>query len=548
MEFAQAVDDGNAERFRGLLEELREAEPPLVPFHWQVELPEVFDRDRPGFDAIVGNPPFGGKNTIANANPEHYPDWLKEVHEESHGNANWVAHFYRRCFNLLRKDGVFGLIATNTIGQGDTRSTGLRWICVHGGEIFSARKRMKWPGRAAVTISVVHVFKGSWRGGRLLDDKPAETITAYLFHAGGSDDPVALSSNARKSFQGSIVLGMGFTFDDTDTKGIATSLAEMRRLVDDRPTCAEVIFPFIGYSEVAENPTHAHHRYIINFGERSEDECRSRWPDLMAIVESKVKPQRLTDNRASYRRYWWQYAEKRSDLQDATANLKRVLVAGSQASAHHAFAFLPTGLVYSSNLTVLAIESWSGFAILQCRIHEIWARFFMSTLEDRLAYTPTTCFEPFPFPESRECASDLKGAGEAYYEYRAALMVRNNEGLTKTYNRFHDPYEHDPGIQQLRELHTAMDRAVLRAYGWNDIRTQCEFLLDYEIDEEEWGSKRKPYRYRWPDNVHDEVLSRLIALNGERAAAEQQSGTAAAKRGRGARRPVAVPEQTEVLW
>ena len=127
-------------------------------------------------------------------------------------------------------------------------------------------------------------------------------------------------------------------------------------------------------------------------------------------------------------------------------------------------------------------------------------------------------------------------------------MVRNSEGLTKTYNRFHDPYEHDAGIQRLRELHTEMDQAVLRAYGWDDIPTECEFLLDYEIDEEEWGNKRKPYRYRWPDDVHDEVLARLVALNGERAAAEQRSGAAAAKRGRGARRPVAVSEQTEVLW
>jgi hypothetical protein len=93
LEFAEAVTHGNAERFEGLLEELREAEPPLVPFHWQVELPEVFDRDRPGFDAIVGNPPFGGKNTTSDANPEHYLDWLKELHEESHGNADVVAHF-----------------------------------------------------------------------------------------------------------------------------------------------------------------------------------------------------------------------------------------------------------------------------------------------------------------------------------------------------------------------------------------------------------------------------------------------------------------------
>ena len=101
--FAQAVEDGNAERFGGLLEDLREAEPPLVPFHWEVELPEVFERERPGFDAIVGNPPFGGKNTTKSANPEHYLDWLKELHEESHGNADLVAHFYRRSLQLAEK-------------------------------------------------------------------------------------------------------------------------------------------------------------------------------------------------------------------------------------------------------------------------------------------------------------------------------------------------------------------------------------------------------------------------------------------------------------
>jgi hypothetical protein len=86
-------------------------------------------------------------------------------------------------------------------------------------------------------------------------------------------------------------------------------------------------------------------------------------------------------------------------------------------------------------------------------------------------------------------------------------MVRNDEGLTKTYNRFHDPHESDLDILKLRELHAAMDRAVLNAYGWSDIKTDCKFLLDYEIDEEEWGNKKKPWRYRWPDEVRDEVLA-----------------------------------------
>jgi hypothetical protein len=119
----------------------------------------VFERENPGFDAIVGNPPFAGKNTTINSHPEGYLDWLKEVHPESHGNADLVAHFFRRALTITRQGGIYGLIATNTIAQGDTRSTGLRFVCNHGGLIYNARKRVKWPGLAAVVVSVVHVFK-----------------------------------------------------------------------------------------------------------------------------------------------------------------------------------------------------------------------------------------------------------------------------------------------------------------------------------------------------------------------------------------------------
>ena len=149
-------------------------------------------------------------------------DWLKEVHPESHGNADLVAHFYRRAFDLLRQGGTFGLIATNTIGQGDTRSTGLRWICKNGGEIYGAQRRIKWPGEAAVVVSVVHITKGSAKVRKRIDGKEVDMISAFLFHNENHDDPVRLAANSEQSFQGSIVLGMGFTFDDTDRKGVAT--------------------------------------------------------------------------------------------------------------------------------------------------------------------------------------------------------------------------------------------------------------------------------------------------------------------------------------
>ena len=109
-------------------------------------------------------------------------------------------------------------------------------------------------------------------------------------------------------------------------------------------------------------------------------------------------------------------------------------------------------------------------------------------MEERPRYTPSDGFETFPFPVDWECHAALEAAGKDYYQFRAELMIRNNEGLTDTYNRFHDRSERDPEIVRLRELHTNMDRAVLDAYGWTDVPTDCDFLLDFEIDEEE---------YRW---------------------------------------------------
>lgn len=510
------------------VDKLKTGEKGVTPFHWEIEFPEVFGRDPAGFDAIVGNPPFAGKNTIINGNAAGYVEWLKVIHANSHGNADLVAHFFRRSFDLLRQAGTFGLIATNTIAQGDTRGTGLRWLCMNGGTIFCATRRYKWPGEAAVVVSIVNVAKGSAKLPYELDGDPTWNISAYLFHAGGHEDPIRLRANAGKSFIGSYILGMGFTFDDTDKHGVANPKNVMQELISKDARNAECIFPYIGGEEVNESPTHAFHRYVINFGEMTENEAR-RWPDLMKIVEERVKPERVKLNREIRATYWWRYGETAPGLYAAIASLDRVLVI-SYVGQHAAFTFLPTGFVYATTLAVFAFRSGAALAVLQCRVHESWARFFGSSLEERLRYTATDCFETFPFPQNFESSAVLESLGQAYFEFRAALMVRNGEGLTQTYNRFHDPNDSSPDILELRQLHEAMDRAVLDAYGWTDLSTHCQFLLDYEDEEDEEAGtssirrRRKPWRYRWPDNVRDEVLARLLDLNAKRAKEESISG------------------------
>ena len=142
-------------------------------------------------------------------------------------------------------------------------------------------------------------------------------------------------------------------------------------------------------------------------------------------------------------------------------------------------------MVYSERLTMFPLTEFNDFTCLQSRSHDTWASFYSTTHEERFAYMPERCFETFPFPKGFEADPQLEEGGRAYYDFRAALMIRNNEGLTKTYNRFHDPDERSPDILKLREPHAAMDRAVPDAYGWTDLKPTCEFLLDYESDADE---------------------------------------------------------------
>ena len=150
--------------------------------------------------------------------------------------------------------------------------------------------------------------------------------------------------------------------------------------------------------------------------------------------------------------------------------------------------------------------------------------FFGATLGQQFCYTTSDCYVNFAFP-AHEGVPALNPLGKAYHDGRTGLMEEYNEGLTKIYNRFHDREETSPDIERLRELHAAMDRAVLESYGWHDLAAAAEpRFIEQEADE---GKKTKT-RLDWPPEFKDEVLARLLALNAERAAEERAAGLVAA--------------------
>ncbi|QDT21413.1 Eco57I restriction-modification methylase domain-containing protein [Gimesia chilikensis] len=524
--------------------ELRRGEHPLSPFHWEIEFPEVFSRVNPGFDAFVGNPPFIGGKKIKTVLGAVFRDWLVNSNEKSNANSDIVAHFFRRCFDQLRSDGTFGLIATNTIAQGDTRTTALYWIRTHSGTIYCAKTRYKWPGDAAVMVNIIHVVKGTPQLQCILNEKDVPKITAFLVPTGSDDNPKTLNSNLDIAFVGCFLRGQGFTFDDSKSDSDASPIEVMHRLLENDEKNRERIFPYIGGEEVNDDPAHLHHRYVINFGSLTKEQANA-WPDLLGLLEETVKPGRdklgSSSIDKSHKKNWWRFANDRPEMHKAISNLDRAIVM-ARVTQHMGFTFLPTSTVFSEQLVVFARDCYGLFSVLQSRTHETWARFFASSLEDRLRYNPSDCFDNYARPD----LGPLSSVGENYFTHRKSIMVNNDEGLTKTYNRFHSPDERDEGIIELRRLHDEMDRAVLRAYGWDDLAASatCEFLLDYveEEDEVEVSSqlsgvskskkskKKKPWRLRWPDEFRDEVLARLLELNEQRHQEELLAGVGTAEK------------------
>lgn len=511
---------------RKLIQGLRYAPRPVAPFHWELEFPEVFDNG--GFAVIIGNPPFAGKNTVPLGNVKHYPDYLIKVTSPgASGLADLVAHFFNKSYSLLRKGspesfGTMNLISTKTVRQGQSRESSLCPICRAGGVIYSARRRVAWPGKAAVVIATVAIATSRPMVPLEIDGKKCGRISSFLIDAEVDTSPIALRGNSRKSFQGSIVLGLGFNFDDNDPA--ATPTRKMNDILSCSPESAPFIKPYVGGKQVNNQPKFTPERYVIDFGELSEAQA-AKHTQLWDIVLRKVKPerqkglsgdelQRLIEEDPRGAGEWWKHLRPRNELYSLIANNDRVLVANCGAAKFLTFSFLPIGCVYSSKLYVFADSSDAHFAVVQSRVHEVWVRMFGTSMKDDLTYTGTTCYENFPFPAANEI---LGAAGKIYESARSSYMISENIGLTKYSNRLNSPDANGDDIVKLRELHASLDHAVLAAYGWGDVVPAYEFSGDYENDDGTEGS----VRLNFTEEVRDEILRRLLALHAERLKTEQ---------------------------
>jgi hypothetical protein len=472
-----------------------------VPFHWPLEYPEVFAGGKK-FDAMVGNPPFVGGQKISGAAGTDFRDYIvQHIAGGRRGSADLVAYFFLRATQVSNR---FGLLATNTLPQGTTREVGLDAILASAWTIHRAVKSTPWPGTASLEISKVWATKQEWRGRIILDGEPVKngisSMLAPRRRVEGS--PLRLAENRDKSFQGSIVLGMGFVLPPEDAAS----------LIKNDPRNRDVLFPYINGEDLNSRPDQSASRWVINFHDWPMDRA-AEYRDCFDIVVEKVKPERAKNRQRDRREVWWRFTRPTIELYRTIAPLARVL-AITRVSKVVLPAFIESKQVIGDSIVAFAYDGDGHFGLLTSAFHWWWAVTYASTLETRIRYTPSDIFETFPLPTLNSGVAEV---GRALDEHRQELMLRRQIGLTGTYNLVDDPDCTDVDIAQLRELHVALDEAVRGAYA------QCDRGFPWEALDLDHGFYETAFGRKWTigEAARGEILDRLLELNFERHAAEQ---------------------------
>nr|WP_233617577.1 DNA methyltransferase [Actinomadura sp. WAC 06369] len=487
------------------------------PIHWPLAFPEVFDNG--GFDAIIGNPPFLGGQKLTGALGTAYREYAVDVIGCGvRGSADLVAYFLLRAHAILNQAGQSALITTNTIAQGDTREVGLEKLVDHGVTIRQAVKSQPWPSKSAVLeYSAVWTSKAALGEGisRIADGVKVSGITSSLDPESRVTGPARrLVANGGISFIGSYVLGMGFTMDPRKAE----------KLIEKDPRYSEVLFPYLNSQDLNNSSDFSASRFVINFHDWPEEKAKT-YVDCYGQVLRLVKPERDANNRKVYRDHWWQFAEKRPAMLEATAGLDRVIVLG-RVSKTVMPAMISAGCVLSEAVVVFAIDDLAMLALLSSAPHYWWTFSRASTMKTDIRYTPSDVFETLSLPRLTQ---EMRELGERLDSFRRNVMLTRQLGLTKTYNLLHDPICKDDDIVELRAIHKAVDEATCRAYGWNDLIPQ----LDHG-----YHPVGREVRYTVGSAIQRELVDRLLELNHERYAAEVAAGLHDKKAKKGQARPV----------
>jgi type II restriction/modification system DNA methylase subunit YeeA len=471
----------------------------------------------PVVDVIIGNPPFLGDKKMRAELGDAYTEDLRELYKHwVPGGADLVCYWFANAQHAIEtgRSKRAGLVATNSIRGGANRTVLDR--VVQQSVVYCAWSDEDWINDgAAVRVSIV-CFAASETGVAALNGELVKRINADLTsdQSANLTDVSALRQNSLTAFIG------------TSKKGKFEIEGDVARNWLNQPNPhgqpnSLVLRPWANGLDVVRRWSDS---WIVDFGASMSQEAAALFELPFAHVRLVVKPARDQVNNEQEKRKWWLHARGLQDMRFALAKCSRYLIT-PRVSKYRLFAWMHPSTLPDSATVAFARSDDEAFGVLQSRIHELWALRLGTSLEDRPRYTPTTCFETFPFPEGltpnlkpeeytnryageiAAAAKRLNGLRENWLnppewvdvvpevvkgypdriiprpEFAKAIKERT---LTNLYNA-----RQKGEVQWLDDAHRALDAAVAKTYGWDD------------------------YTPEMPD---DEILRRLLKLNLERAA------------------------------
>ena len=419
------------------LDEVRRAD--ALRVHW------------PEAEAIVSNPPYHGSQNLRSVLAPEQIEFIEE--EFDCGLKDLCVYWFRRAAQVMRPGDRAGMVGTNSISQNRARAASLNYVVGKGGVITDAVSMHKWPGEAVVNVSIVNwIQKPDPDPSEFsLDGEPVAGINTRLQESAVPiEEYEPLEANRGRSFQGPIPVG---PFDLTIEEGEAL-LAET-----DAPY-GDVVRPYLVGDDIAKDPRQAPRRFIVDFADMTLEQAMD-YPAALEIVRRRVKPLRDDNRDARFRKFWWRFGRPRGEMRAAIAGLDRY-IAGTATGKRFLFAWADSLTCPSNATNIFAFDDDYSMGILCSSTHLAWAMSEGSTLRVDLRYTPTSCFETFPWPapdaSQRESIGDLS---RELMALRSGICEERQIGLTTLYN------EVDDGAwQDLALAHRKLDESVARAYGW----------------------------------------------------------------------------------
>lgn len=496
----------------------------------------------PAASVIVGNPPFlGDKKMRSELGPE-YVDTLRAVYKgKVPGGADLVTYWFEKARAEIdaKQLHAAGLVSTNSIRGGRNREVLDRITATT--RIFEAWSDMPWVNEgAAVRVSLVAFGNSAQQP--LLDGLPVSVIASDLTPqgggAGGSDltKAVQLPENAGTSFSGIQKTGPFEVEGDVARKWL-------RMPNPDGRSNSEVVKPWFNGLDIVRRPRDM---WIVDFGTDMALEDASLYAAPFAHVETHVKPTRVDKREARTNEMYWIFQWSRPVLRSAIKPLKRMIVT-PEVAKHRVFVWLPTSVVADKNLVVIARQDDATLGVLQSRFHVLWSLRLGSSLEDRPRYTPTSCFETFPFPaglspketSSQQVEVTARGACVPNGATRNAHITAVADAalhLQALRESWLNPSEWTTRQAEVTPLgHSRSpfpERVLARAEHAAELKTRTLTSLYNEMPQ--WLRKAHEHldaavaaAYGWPEysvkTSDDEVLARLLAMNSNRALAASKA-------------------------